>query len=199
MHLDAVEKALDDNNRFAVGRSAVEIKEHERLAESWREPILRLGLVDRSTGIGDQKPLLIVNRYDDAAGHGSLSAVITDSEMTGGFRIHTALGEIRVRAIDEAERKRQRLVAVDRRGVVRVLYFALVDGRGMHRRHNEAVLELQRRLTDRAVLHRRDEVQYVASDLPTSRRNARAGMAGPGVLLSVHNEAVATVLGGVRW
>jgi hypothetical protein len=73
VHVHAIEEALDDNNRFAVGRSPVQIEEHKRLPESWRKPILRVRLVDRSAGIGDQNAILIVNWYDDAPGHGALS------------------------------------------------------------------------------------------------------------------------------
>jgi hypothetical protein len=62
--------------------------------------------------------------------------------MTCGFGVNTTLGEIGVRAIDVAERKRQRLVAAARSGFVRMLYFGLADGRGNWLWHREPVLKL---------------------------------------------------------
>jgi hypothetical protein len=75
MRLDAVEETFDDNNRVSVGRRLVEIEEHERFAESWWESILRVRVVDGSAGVGDQKSVLLVNRYDDTVGHETLSGV----------------------------------------------------------------------------------------------------------------------------
>jgi hypothetical protein len=51
----------------------VEIEEHERFPESWRESTLYVRLVDRSAGVGDLEHILIVNRYDDAAGNAAIS------------------------------------------------------------------------------------------------------------------------------
>src|SRR5581483_3696277 len=142
MDSNAIEEALDDNNGFPMGRGPVEIEEHKRLPESWRKAIFRIRPVDRSAGVGHKKPILIVNRYDDAAGHEAFSAIISNAEMTGCFRVNTAPGQIRVRGIDVTERKRQRLVVGARSGLMRVLCFLLADGRRTRRRHLEPVLKL---------------------------------------------------------
>ena len=69
MDLDAVEETFDDNNRRSVGHRPVEIEEYKRLPESWREPVFRMRLVDRSAGVGDQESVFVVNRYNDATCH----------------------------------------------------------------------------------------------------------------------------------
>jgi hypothetical protein len=43
----------------------MEIKDHLRLAEVWREQVPRLGTIDAAAGIGHQLALAIVDRKQD--------------------------------------------------------------------------------------------------------------------------------------
>jgi hypothetical protein len=65
--------------------------------------------------------------------------------------------------------------------------------------HEKPVLKFQGCLTDGTTLHGGDEIQHIAADPAAPRRNARIGMAGPGILVGIDDEALATAFRSMRW
>jgi hypothetical protein len=111
MYLEAIEEALHNDGGLALGYSAVKIEEQQRLSESCRESIARLRLIERSTGVGDRKPIFIVNRYHNTALHRASATVVTHPKIARSSRTDTPSIEVRVHAINLSEGKVQWCIA----------------------------------------------------------------------------------------
>ena len=91
MHGECVEEAFHDDDGATSSRErAMQIEEHERLAEAGRKPILRLLPVDGAAGVGNQLAGRVVNRNDDPSPKQTLACVQAESKCADGLRCHTA-------------------------------------------------------------------------------------------------------------
>jgi hypothetical protein len=103
MHFETVKEAFHNNNTFAVMKSAVKIKEDQRLAKAGRKPILWFGLVQGSAGVSDQNSIFIVNGDHDPTLHAALARKNSRPEEPCCFGSDPTLGKVGVTRIDAGE------------------------------------------------------------------------------------------------
>src|SRR5437867_10341515 len=108
MHLQAIEKALNDYHCVAVMSfdGAMEIKEGPRLSKARRELVSRLLGRQRTASVSDQVTAFAVNRDHYSPTHTSGAGEKADSETFGGVFCDPAPRKIRVRKVDSLKRKR---------------------------------------------------------------------------------------------
>jgi hypothetical protein len=100
MYVEAVEKALDQDDRLSALCCPVEIEKHERFSKmSWKQ-VSWFGLLQPTPCIGDEDAIFVVNRYDDPTGHQTLSREEPDPEVFGGFGSNAPLCQVWMMNVD---------------------------------------------------------------------------------------------------
>jgi hypothetical protein len=72
----------------------MEIKDHLRLVEAWREQVPRLATIEATASIRHQLSLLIVDRKHDPMPEESASGIVADSKPGCRSGVHRALLQI---------------------------------------------------------------------------------------------------------
>ena len=99
MHSQAVEESFHHQRaprRFP--HCTMEIKDHLRLVEAWREQVPRLATIEAAASIRHQLSLVIVDRKYDPMPEDSATGIVADSKPSGRGGVHGALLQVRMPA-----------------------------------------------------------------------------------------------------
>ena len=87
-----------------------------------RKFVARFRSIDRSSGIGDEFALRVMDRYHDAIMHRSLAGEKSDAELLRDLCTHSPLIEIRVSVIDVLKIEREWFVRFTLPSSIRFLF-----------------------------------------------------------------------------
>src|SRR6516225_1692067 len=105
MHVQAIKEPFDHDNGFPVANGAVEIKQHQRLAEANRKLVPRFGWSDAPSSVSYQDSVLVVDRENDPTFHRAIPRIEAYAEVGGCVPVHPALREVQVVRINCKELK----------------------------------------------------------------------------------------------
>ena len=172
----AIEVAFHHDHRFAACRRRIlQIEQLAPFLKSRREFVFGPCAIHRPPGITNDLTVGIRDRNHDPAPHQTWPAVVAHSELGGCDPVNAARLQVPMILIDARQHESQRSI----RHFFFPNQFLLRRRHRSGRGHSEPPLQPACRFANRALLHRRHEIQYVTLRLAGEAVKCILAQAGP--------------------